>query len=161
MNPLGDAIMAVAILRALGVPDEKIAASWPRRRPAKNEAMKELVRVCRIDAGQRGQPGAEVIRPRRRQLQQPAEVERRAALALAAEEDAGEAGLGLVADHFDLLLVELGQLDRPVDGVLEEADLVDQAVLLGLIGGEDLPGGQLVQCGRSSSNLAGRSGRSP
>ncbi len=29
MNPLGDAIMAVAILRALGVPDEKIAASVP------------------------------------------------------------------------------------------------------------------------------------
>jgi hypothetical protein len=29
MNPLGDAIMAVGVLRALGVPDEKIAASDP------------------------------------------------------------------------------------------------------------------------------------
>ena len=29
MNPLGDAIMAVALLRALGVPDEKILASEP------------------------------------------------------------------------------------------------------------------------------------
>jgi hypothetical protein len=29
MNPPGDAIMAVGILRALGVPDAKIAASNP------------------------------------------------------------------------------------------------------------------------------------
>ena len=29
MNPLGDAIMAVGVLRALGVPDAKIAASDP------------------------------------------------------------------------------------------------------------------------------------
>ena len=29
MNPLGDTIMAVGVLRTLGVPDEKIAASDP------------------------------------------------------------------------------------------------------------------------------------
>ena len=31
MRPLGDAVMAVGVLRALGVPDAKIAASLPAK----------------------------------------------------------------------------------------------------------------------------------
>ena len=96
----------------------------------------------------RRQPGAQVIRPRRGHLEQGAEIERGAALALRAHEDAEEAWLGLVLHHFDLVRLKPGQLDRPIDGVLDEADLIDQAVVLGLIGGEDLPRRQLVQGGR-------------
>ena len=47
-----------------------------------------------------------------------------------------------------LSLSQSGQGDGPIDGVFDEADRGRPGRCLGLIGGEDLAGGQLVQGGR-------------
>ena len=46
-----------------------------------------------------------------------------------------------VFDAADVVGRNAGQLGRAVDRVFEEADLVDQAAVEGLLGGEDLAGG--------------------
>ena len=50
-------------------------------------------------------------------------------------------GLGVDAD---LIILEFGLLGDVLDGVLQSADLVDQAEIQGLLAGEDPPGRQLV-----------------
>ncbi len=89
-------------------------------------------------------PRVEVVGPRRGHIEQGRDV-RLAALNFAAQQYGGQRGFGLVTHHLDILGVQTGQLDCLLHGILDKADLVDQAVLPGLLGREDLAGGHTVQ----------------
>ena len=67
------------------------------------------------------------------------------ALRVGAQEERTQAEGSLVADDLDVVPVEAGQFDRPIDGLFNEADFVNQPGFLRLLGGEYLAGGQFLE----------------